>query len=157
MNQSSPFPYFSFLLLSLCSLTTLGCNSSESFPADGAKVSGTVTYNGSPVEGASVTFRKNEGNDSAFAKTDASGNYSLSSTTIPGGTSAGSYLVTVKKYEESAAAEVSEDDPNYDGASETADAEPKSLLPKKYSSFSTSGLEFEVKVGENDIPIELAD
>ncbi|PQO35831.1 hypothetical protein C5Y96_09285 [Blastopirellula marina] len=134
-----------------------GCTSEEAGKPLGAVVTGTVTYNGSPVEGAMITFRPaSEGIQGAFARTDAAGKFELSTSNAgTSGVSPGNYLVTVTKTEVPQSTAASEDDPNYNPNAKPA--EPKSLLPKKYASAKTSGLEFTVTDGSNEIPLELKD
>lgn len=61
-----------------------------------APVTGVVTLDGKPVEGASVTFLSDDGKTTAFGNTDASGNFTLSTGEIAGAI-AGNYKVVVVK------------------------------------------------------------
>lgn len=142
----------------LAVLMIAGCASEDQGESLGATVSGTVSYNGSPVEGAMVTFRPSgDGGQGAFARSDAEGKYELSASAAgTSGVSPGSYIVTVTKNEVNQSAVASEDDPNYNPYA-SGDAQTKSLLPKKYANAKTSGLEFTVTDGTNDLPIELTD
>lgn len=135
-----------------------GCSSADTGKSLGGTVTGTVSYNGNPVEGAMVTFRPaGEGGQGAFARTDQEGKYELSSSAVgTSGVNPGDYVVTVTKKEVGESTVASEDDPNYDPYA-TGPAEAKSVLPKKYANAKTSGLEFTVKQGANDLPIELTD
>ena len=100
-------------------------------------VGGVVTYNGSPVEGATVTFRPTgTGGRGANGRTDATGAFSMGTFEATDGVVPGEYSVVVVKYEAAAAgAQVSEEDPNYEqppdvedapGAARAADALPLS-------------------------------
>ena len=128
-------------------------------------VTGIVTLNGSPVEGAQITFYSEAGGDAAqgaFGRTDAEGRYSLTSFDPGDGAVAGSYIVTVAKYSSSpeSSAPLTESDPNYipPGAPGYKEPEPpKNELPTKYSAVQTTDLRATVKEGENKIPLELTD
>ncbi|MGY8767714.1 MAG: carboxypeptidase-like regulatory domain-containing protein [Pirellulales bacterium] len=157
MNLKSSWSVLVSSSLMACIVCLTGCGGGESLPADAATVKGVVTHNGSPLAGATITFKQTGGKQVAFGKSDASGAYQLTSVNVDGGTLAGSYTVTVTKYEVTGGDELDVDDPNYDGAPDDEEAEPANLLPEKYGDISTSGLEFKVAVGANDIKIELAD
>ncbi|QDV66512.1 hypothetical protein Poly24_01980 [Rosistilla carotiformis] len=133
-----------------------GCGSSG-LPEDAAAVEGVVTYQGSPVADAVVTFRSQTG-FSAVGKTAPDGRYQLSSASIPGGTKIGDYQVTVVKREKLDNAMLTEDDPNYTGQQQqTAPQKPKYLVPERYSRPTTSGLEATVATGPNEINFDLTD
>lgn len=104
-------------------------------------VTGTVTLDGEPVEGATVGFRPAEGTPGT-GTTDASGEFTLNA-------SPGQNGVTVYKSEvvgETAAA----------GEEATGtEIETKSLLPIKYSAVEGSGLSFDVQPGMAPVTIEL--
>ncbi|MGY8768020.1 MAG: hypothetical protein ACKVH8_06230 [Pirellulales bacterium] len=159
MNLKSSLSALVTLSLVACIVCIAGCGGGDSLPADAATVKGVLTHNGSPLAGATITFKQKDGKQTAFGKSDASGAYQLNSANVKGGTLAGSYSVSVTKYEVVADTAVDEDDENYDGADEDGDgeAEAKSLLPEKFSKAATSGLEFDVAVGANDINIDLVD
>ncbi len=149
---------FAPLVFSVSLLIFAGCSSSDTAESLGATVSGSVTYNGSPVDGAMVTFRPaSEGAQGAFARTDAEGKYELSSSAAAtSGVVPGEYNVTVTKTEVGQSNVASEEDPDYNPYA-AGPSKPKSVLPKKYADAKTSGLEFTVTSGENDLPIELTD
>lgn len=120
-------------------------------------VRGVVTLDGSPVEGATVTFTPVVGGSGSAANgyTDAKGEYELTllspgagmKAVMGGGTLPGEYQVSVIK---SVAGEVA--DPTR-GQSQA----PKLtyVVPKKYNNVRTSGLTATVEVGSNDVPLEL--
>jgi len=88
--------FFRTVLLGLFVLVLTGCNNPD---AKFAKVEGIITYNGTTVEGASVTFASADG-ASATGTTDANGKYTLTSSGAAGGGSGalpGDYTVIVKK------------------------------------------------------------
>jgi hypothetical protein len=92
-----------FLATLVSSAALVGCGSG--FPAT-APVSGTVTYKGKPVEGANVTFGRDQRDsmkgEVASAKTDANGVFRLSthfgSKATAEGAVPGTYQVTVSKF-----------------------------------------------------------
>jgi hypothetical protein len=134
-------------------------------------VTGTVTLDGQPVEGATVTFTpasETAGTDrSAVGLTDASGKYSLNATGGGEGAVPGTYSVTITKVEgheaEAPAASQEEamkkmQEQAAQGGSAALMPKPtvmKHLLPEKYSAPGTSGFKAEVKSGSNvfDFPL----
>jgi hypothetical protein len=80
----------SFTLIAAALVTLNGCGP-KLHP-----VSGTVTLDGSPVEGAAVTFISDDGKKTFAGQTDASGNFTIYSGEKPGAT-AGTYKVLVTK------------------------------------------------------------
>lgn len=137
-----------------CFAIILGCSS----PADTSNrpatvpVTGTVTYNGSPLEGATVAFLpKKPGDPGASGRTDASGKFSLTAFEPGDGAVPGSYLVTVTKTEAQGGGEAQDD-------SEAPVTAPKSLIPEKYNNPQGSGLTADVKEGDpNEFTFELKD
>jgi len=151
---------FCFTLTFMCAAFLLsGCTGGSTADYQGAKVSGKVTLDGSPVTDASITFKPAvDGGTAAFGKTNDEGIYTLNSTSAKVGVTPGKYKVVITKYEKigpDPAAAVSEDDPAYDGATNAPAPKPKSLIPEKYSKAESSGLEADVVEGDNDIPFEL--
>ncbi|MDR2116202.1 MAG: carboxypeptidase-like regulatory domain-containing protein, partial [Planctomycetaceae bacterium] len=80
----------------------LGCHADKTNP-EFRNVTGTVVFNGSPVEGARLTFFPlDDSGISATGFTDAQGKYSLTATnSLVGGTGTkpGQYRVIIKKTE----------------------------------------------------------
>ncbi|MEZ6112701.1 MAG: carboxypeptidase-like regulatory domain-containing protein [Pirellulaceae bacterium] len=134
-----------------------GCGSGPEGIPDGAPVTGVVTYNGSPVSGATVTFHPKSGDRAAVAQTDAAGIYQLTTQAANDGALPGDYVVTVTKIEFSGGTELPEDHPDYGKAPASDESEAKSLVPQKYGDPKTSDLAVTVQAGENNIPLELAD
>lgn len=124
---------------------TGGAEGTSEFPATVA-VTGTVKYNGQPVEGATVTFSPDipqhelatgkSGGYPAFATTDAQGVYSLY-TAWGTGAVPGNYNVTVTKFDRPPVAAGAASDEEYEPPEITENpamaVEPKSLLPEKYA------------------------
>jgi len=117
----------------LIALMSLGCdNSPKLYPA-----SGTVTYQGKPVEGANVSYVPTTGIQ-AIGITDANGKFTLTTGGKPGA-AAGKYQVTVIKESsgKATAAMTPEDMKKGQGSGEI---KSKALLPPVYASVSTTTL-----------------
>jgi hypothetical protein len=113
-------------------------------------VTGTVTFNGNPVEGANVIFNPSTGSGQTLASqavTGADGRFELKTHIGAGefkiGIVPGQYDVTISKLDTS-------------GISSTL-GPPKDLLPRIYRDPSTSGLKADVSADrENDFPFSLS-
>lgn len=125
-------------------------------------VSGTVTYNDAPVEGATVTFVPSGSGKAATGITDASGKYTLGTFASDDGAVPGSYGVKIVKFKSAPRADDGVEDMDseaYDaaqqagGAEEPAEAENE--LPEKYADPKTSGFEATVAEGQTD-PVDFA-
>jgi len=110
-------------------------------------VSGKVTMNGQPLELGTVLFKSVvEGearSTTARASIDKNGFYELSTFGESDGALAGRHKVIViaKPYD----------------SEEFTGRKPKSIIPLHYASSETSGLEYEVSKGVNEINIELTE
>lgn len=107
-------------------------------------VSGIVTFDdGTPVAAGVVVFESQEGEGKipimARGAIQADGSYQLSTSQPGDGVPPGKYRVRLVPPE-----------PNLDGPKRRGLA-----FDKRYTDFSTSGLEFEVKAGPNDCPIRV--
>lgn len=144
---------------------SFGCGQSadpdrpETFP-----ITGTVMYNGAPIEGASVSFvpmgegTGGEGKGAA-GFTNASGQYTLTTFKAGDGAVPGQYRVKITKLTQPPAPAAAPATPSgsgveveagYEpGAEDAPEAAPTNLLPAKYADPNTSGLMVEVKAGEN--------
>jgi hypothetical protein len=124
-------------------------------------VTGVVKLNGQPVVGADIVFNLKDGTGSSFGRTDASGNYQLTTRRSNDGAVPGDYLVVISKADDAPAAstaDVPQDSPNYNPfAGKAAPAKPKSKsgIPAKYADAKTSGLTARVLEEKNAIDFEL--
>ncbi|REJ71819.1 MAG: carboxypeptidase regulatory-like domain-containing protein [Planctomycetota bacterium] len=151
--------------LGLCVVLLVGCGGpTEKEMPETAPVSGTVMYNGSPVEGATVTLQPAAGSQDlkpASGTTDGQGQFTVS-TFVSGsdyaeGAMPGDYAVTVTKTA-GAGGEMSAED--LTGATKPDDAMEagKSELPEKYADAATSGLTASVGAdGAKNLKFELTD
>jgi hypothetical protein len=139
-----------------------GCSKGKKGDPNGQLVTGKVTYQGNPVDGAFVTFAAPS--VSAFGQTDSEGKFKLATASgdkVP----LGAYQVSIfKKEQPSAAAARAEFDPeqpeNYVPPDPNAPPppEPKDLLPVRYAQAGTSGLSATVTVdGKNEFDFPLTD
>lgn len=129
----------------------VGCQPAGSGPT-GYVVTGTVTYQGKPVDGAKIVFApaaEGSGAQSAAGVSDERGVYKLQA--MPG-----EYVVIVTKFTQPqpAAAAGGEYVPPEEGAAAPV---PENILPAKYASATTSPLRVRVEPRENQFNIELTD
>ena len=155
------------MAIGLMVLTVLGCGPSTP-GLDTVKVTGLVTLDGSPVEGATVVFAPTGGSGTAASGvTDASGNYQLTTRDPDDGVLPGSYLVMISKTEvtdPTAGAvkpgmtdeEATKAAADARDAAGSAEATAKDLLPAKYKDPGASGFKAEVtKGGQTEFNFEL--
>lgn len=133
------------------------------------EVSGTVTMDGGPVVGASVTFSPKEGQPAAAGRTGNDGTFTLTTYTSGDGAAAGDYVVLVRKYAMAAPSDDSDVDAGHsaDPDAETVDAghgskgkdgadETGNLLPANFGNKDTSTLLVTVEAGkDNNFPLVL--
>ncbi|QEG43501.1 carboxypeptidase-like regulatory domain-containing protein [Roseimaritima ulvae] len=138
-------------LVATALLVTAGCGGGDKNPGvDLEPVTGTVTLDGAPLEGAMVVFHGEQG---ASGVTDASGNFTLTTFDPGDGAKVGVYKVTVSK-SEMVGVDTSYSDinsPNY-GTEPPPGAEGtrKYIVAEKYSNPDTAGLTADVKSGANE-------
>jgi hypothetical protein len=146
--------------VSLLILCVVGCSSASGPPRPKTvKVTGTVTYKGLPVEGATVSFLGNGETRAAVGLTDAKGHFELTTFDAGDGAVPGNHQVTVTKFVAKSTGAAKE---NMEDASkrspEAQNEPPQSLIPERYANASTTDITREVKPsGTNDFPIELKD
>ena len=146
----------------LGSVLGLGCGDQQGADRPSTcPVTGTVTHNGQPVDGATVAFQSAGGSRGAVGVTDAGGKYTLTTFESGDGAVPGEYQVKIFKYKvESSEAVADQDSDDYvppaEGEGEEA-AEAENLLPPIYADPTTSGLTATVsESGANtfDFPLE---
>jgi hypothetical protein len=135
----------------------LGCDSAALPP--GAKptkpTTATVTYNNAPVEGASVSFIDESGEAPSFGMTDAQGVAKMK-TSYADGSVVGKHAVTITKTVTEGGSTADQDSADYNP--EGTVSVVKQLVPAKYGSKQTSGLEANVTDGgPNDFKFDLTD
>lgn len=143
-------------------LLVFGCGKGEvERPVEVFPVSGHITYGGKPVANADVTFFNEAASRSAFGRTDTEGFYRLTTFAPNDGAAAGKHIVTVQKYEVAEPTEPVADIESTDYVPPTANAstnpvKPKTTLPEKYASQSTTTLVAVVESsGENVVDLKL--
>jgi hypothetical protein len=134
-----------------------GCGKGSSI--DGVvPVSGNVTYQGEPVEGAIVTFLPQGTQRAATGRTDASGQYKLTTLEAEDGAMPGDYQVTIAKTEVSGTRDTEDDTPPPVFDSGLPPIYSKELVPVKYKNVQTSGLTAQVSdSGTNEFSFNLED
>jgi hypothetical protein len=97
------------------------------------KVSGTVTFNGKPLAGATVLFSPDDPNKTpAVGKTNDAGDFELSTFIAGDGAALGKYRIVIS-------------------------TKPEGAIPAKFGDAKTTGLTAEVKEGSNEFQFELKD
>jgi hypothetical protein len=136
-------------LLVIAALAITGCSGEKINRPDPVAVTGVVTHNGTPVEGADVVFQPASHTYAAAGKTDASGTFTLTAFNPNDGAVPGEYKVTVSKRKVTGQAAASDDAPTT--------VKQEVLLPIKYADPNSSGLVASVKTGvENKFEFKLA-
>lgn len=145
------------MMLVVSPLVIAGC-SVEKFP-ETYPVTGILTFEDKPVEGASISLvPKGMGGHSAGATTDAEGKFSVttyfSAQAVHEGAASGEYAITVSKKSVQAVPEGTDsEDPQELMAAFMKNGPPKDLLPITFQSPETTTL----SVSVNDTPPEPLD
>jgi hypothetical protein len=143
-------------------LALLGCgaeNDSSGPPV--FPVTGVVKLNGQPVVGADIVFQLKDGSGSSFGRTNASGQYQLTTRRSNDGAPPGDYVVSITKAEDAPAPEaatIPQDSPNYNpyvGKGAPPKPKAKSGVPAQYGDAKTSGLTARVAEEKNTIDFDL--
>jgi hypothetical protein len=133
-------------VLAMMSAICMGCGGgSNEKLAKVYSVDGIVKYQGKPVEGATITFTAT-GSDprTSFGKSDANGEFNVTTFTKDDGAVVGTHAVTVKKVEMS--------EPDATGIMPPE----KQLLPERYGDLGTSPLTAEItEKGPNKVELIL--
>lgn len=147
------------LLIALVAVPLVGGCSRGGLPGL-QPVTGTVTYQGKPVDGALISFVSEGQTRAATAVSQADGSFELYTLETPGA-EPGKYIVVVTKVETPAGS--NEPDPGFNeqgvdlsmlqAAQSAGKPQPKpaELLPVKYSNPETSPLRFEVKDASGNV------
>ncbi len=133
-------------LLSLVMLVAPGCGGGTEGPELG-HVEGTVTLDGSPLEGVQVIFQPTDGRP-AFGTTDALGNFILAYTPTVPGCKVGTNRVLIGHGE----GDAQEDEIEGDNLVQTPGKQPP-VIPARYN--EQSGIEVDVQPGENSFRFDL--
>jgi hypothetical protein len=141
---------FSFLLLAVLPGCSNSLGTAETLKT--VSVSGTLTYQGQPLESYRVTFTPKKGDRASSGLTDVSGKFTLGTNSVGDGAPPGTYTVVVAyappELDDSTTA-VPIDDPS-------KLPKPKVKVPEKYSSLENSGLTQEIpKGGITDLKLDL--
>lgn len=154
--------------LVLVTPSLVGCGGDSGRP-DLEPVRGTVTFKGSPVEGATVTFFNEKSPRSAQGRTDSSGKFQLTTFDTNDGAVVGEHVVTISKVEAAAEGAMSSGmspDQIMEKMKEQTDkmkgnlteSVPKATLPGKYADVKTSGEKRTVVENDaNDFKFELTE
>ncbi len=166
MIRTVKYCSFAGLVLTAVALAMVtGCSRGDGRPKT-YPVTGTVTLNGTPVDGATVVFVPKspaqpgaQGPQAATGTTDASGKYVLGTFARGDGAIPGEYLVRVFKYPAppppTGGSGSSEEEYVPPEESAAPAPPPKNLLPEKYANENTSGLSFTVEPKSNTFDIQL--
>ena len=124
-------------------LAVMGCGGG----GDLAPVSGVVLLDGEPVESGTVYFIPDSGAGSE-GELAAGGRFTLTTQEGRAGAILGRHRVAVAAFKEAVWP------PNYDQADNGQDS--GILVPARYGTADSSGLEYDVQPGENEFTIELS-
>jgi hypothetical protein len=131
-------------LLAALAATPAGCAPNNDRPKT-VPVQGKVTFKGEPVTKGTVTFQADSG-QSAVGQIQPDGTYRLGSFEQNDGAIPGHYKVMII---------ANDADPTKIPGSSPGYKPPRDLVPRKYGSFETSGLEADVAEGKTAIDFEL--
>ena len=146
---------YRFSAIAVVCLLLTGCGSGS--VSGTSPVKGKVTYNGQPVEGATISFYSEaDGVRPAVAVSGSDGTYELK-TLDTTGAMPGKYVVLVAKTEipPELMKEVSMDEAAANAGKPLP--QPKELLPTKYHDAAQTPFKVEVKAGDNTIDLALVD
>lgn len=140
---------------------SIGCSKGAGIPKT-VTVTGTVLYNGNPLQGAEVSFQPKAGGTAsrpARGTTDSSGRFTLKTYVRPGteadGAIPGDYLIAVTKTDGAA---MTPEDMAKGAKGGKMMATPKNQLPPRYANAEKSGFTATVSAdGNNDFKFELKD
>lgn len=146
----------SVFLLAVGLTWVVGCGLRESkIEESGATLTGTITYNGSPIEFAMVTVQSKDGTKSAVGNVLDSGKYKVENAPI------GEVIVAVNTAAaqgEFIAQNMAKNQAAMDPKASKRRTDPKFVdVPQKYFDPGKSGLTTTIKAGENTFDITCTD
>jgi hypothetical protein len=146
------------VVMLLAVLSLIGCGGATSRQPT-VPVTGVVTLNDEPVEGAVVVFGAASGQErGATGITDAAGRFHLTTYDKDDGAIAGNFTVAISKTERKGGMTPDEEHEAISAGKEVKPAEIMDHLPAKYKDGAKSGLTAEVTVGApNDFEFKLTD
>ena len=149
--------HFMGFILRTASGVFMGCGGQTG--TEGAvAATGTVTYQGQPVEGATVVFAPEGQGRASSAITDASGRFQLTTLGPGDGAMPGKYQVGISKTETSGDMSREESQAYFEKHGEPPTVTTTEALPEKYKSPANSGLTAEItEGGKNDFNFDLTD
>jgi hypothetical protein len=155
-----------YALLAVCGVVAMtSCGTEDSF-GKRYYVSGTVTYNGKPLEKGKISFVPDDSKGVGASAVIDNGSYTLSTGGNEDGARAGKYKVTITAKEDSSAKAKADfakasnrTEPEYVPGRflATAEAQAKSLIPTGYGDVRTTTLTADVKEQSNTINFTLSD
>ena len=149
---------FYTLLIVLSFAIFMGCSKAQGLKGL-VKVKGTITLDGSPLEGASIVFVPTTMSDevrSASGTSDASGNFEMTTLNKGDGAMPGDYRITVVKREAAGNAPTAEEMQEAALRGVSLNIQYESVIPARYGVSSSSGLSTTVVAGQKDpVKIEL--
>jgi hypothetical protein len=116
-------------------------------------LTGTVTLDGNPVEGASVTFMPQSSGQPATGTTDAAGKFTLKTHPHGEGVMPGKHKVTVQKMETTGFVA---DEDGLSGGISPEGIQETWHTPKRYASAETTDLVVEVESGMEPVELRLS-
>ncbi|MCA8996248.1 MAG: carboxypeptidase regulatory-like domain-containing protein [Planctomycetaceae bacterium] len=158
---SRVLPAFLSLLAMMC---ISGCSGgSTEGRVDVYPVRGKVTFAGGPLADAVVSFAPKEGQPVAFGRTNAGGEFQLTTYGSNDGAAPGNFAVVISKFDSEAADNAGEEDHSADpnaavsGGHDAGTATGASgLLPPEYASSDSTPLSAKVEAsGENNFTFDL--
>lgn len=151
------------ILLLFIAVCSVGCSEGTTSRDPVYKVRGKVTYQGKPVAAADLTFHNEEMKRSAFGRTNDTGEYEMTTFSANDGAVAGKHGVSIILVpippDTPTLADIETEEYVPPGLGEsTLPVPPKTTLPEKYASPTSSGLIAVVNEdGENVIDFDLKD
>lgn len=145
-------------LVGPCLMLVMAFGCGDEFP-ERYSVTGTVKYNGQPVEKGTITFKPAGAEGMPASGTIEKGDYSLTTVNEDDGAVPGEYNVVVTSVD----IDLSQMQKNSGGGAGRHDdiikasKKAKHLVPSKYAVPDTSGLKVTVKAESNTFPFDLTD